>query len=116
MSMERRVRRTTRNTTLELHDGVVLADATSAPITVTLPHAGYAALNSLEFVVKRLNAGVNAVTVVPKIAAQTIDGAANRALAAQYNAVRLVPEPRLAANGGTGASPTGYVWHVVGSA
>lgn len=65
---------------------VVLGDATSAAFNVTLP----AAASGRTVIVKKIDASANAVTVVP--ASGTIDGAANHALATQYDAVRLVSD------------------------
>jgi len=53
---------------------------------VTLPSA--AICEGRVYVVKRLNAGANAVTVTPA-GAETIDGAATAVLGAQYAAVMI---------------------------
>lgn len=73
---------------------VVLADATSAAFTVTLPPANPYA--GVAFTVKKTDASANAVTVD---GAETIDGAANYALAAQYDAVTVISN--------------GTAWHVI---
>ncbi len=72
-------------TELELDD-VVIADATGAAFNFTLLTA--AARKGRHLVVKRINAGANAVTIVPA-GAETIDGAANLALGAQWAIARL---------------------------
>lgn len=61
---------------------LVLADATSGALNVTLPDATENFGRSIT--VKRINAGANAVTL-NTVLAQTIDGAATQALAAQWN-------------------------------
>lgn len=66
---------------------LVLADATGGAFTVTLPSAAVA---GRQVIVKRMNTGVNNVTVAP--AAGTIDGAANVALTAQYQVTRLIAD------------------------
>lgn len=66
---------------------VVLADATAAAFTVTLPAATVGAVVR----VKKVDASVNAVTVAGAGGA-TVDGAANTALAAQWNHVTLVSD------------------------
>lgn len=70
-------------------DRVILADATSAPFTVTLPSAqgrhGQQALT-----VKRMNGGGNAVTI--GAASGTIDGAATQSLGSQYAKLSMVSD------------------------
>lgn len=63
--------------TVEEEVYLVLADAVGAPFTVTLPSA----TNRLgrEIIIKRMNAGGNAVTI-----GGTVDGAVNPTLGAQY--------------------------------
>jgi hypothetical protein len=67
-------------------DEVVLADATAASLTVTLPYA--ADCRACVLTVKKTDAGANAVTVAAK-SGETVDGSASVTLAAQYDAVRL---------------------------
>lgn len=69
-------------------DRVVLADAVGGAFAVTLPVAAEAAERLV--VVKRLNAGANAVTVTPAAVAETIDGTATLVLPAQYATALLV--------------------------
>jgi hypothetical protein len=75
--------------TMQPLDRIVLADATSAPFTVTLPSAqgrhGQQALT-----VKRMNAGGNAVTV--GAASGLIDGAATQSLGSQYARLSVVSD------------------------
>ena len=67
-------------------DKTILADATGAAFTVTLPTA--VGRDSVVYVVKKIDAGANAVTVATT-SSQTIDGAATASLAAQYAVVRV---------------------------
>lgn len=67
-------------------DYLILVDATAGAVTVTLPVAANS--NAAMIVVKKIDAGANAVTVDAN-GAETIDGAANVALAAQYDAVTV---------------------------
>lgn len=73
--------------TAKIDDCLILADATSGAVTVTLPSA----INSAGAVlrVKRLNSGANSVTISGALG-QTIDGAASKSLAAQYDKLVLV--------------------------
>ena len=75
--------------TMTGRDKIVLADATSAPFTVTLPSA-VGRKNQQPLIVKRQNAGGNAVTVGS--AGGNIDGAATSVIAAQYSVVRVVSD------------------------
>lgn len=68
-------------------DSVILANSTAGAITVSLPPAATA--TGRVFVVKRVNAGANNVTVDP-FGAETIDGAATNVLSAQWAYVRFV--------------------------
>jgi hypothetical protein len=75
-------------------DDVILADATSGAFTITLPTAAGTAPTyfapSRSIVIKRVNSGANAVTIVAP-ASQTIDGGASYILTAQYKYVTLTP-------------------------
>lgn len=62
-------------------------DTTAGAVTVTLPDAGDVAPDTM-FVVKRLTAGANALTV--STVAGTIDGAATKSLASQWDVGRYV--------------------------
>jgi hypothetical protein len=67
-------------------DEVVLVNAAAGAMAVTLPYA--ADCKFCVLTVKKTDASANAVTVAAK-SGETVDGAANVALAAQYDAVRL---------------------------
>lgn len=69
-------------------DQTILADATGAAFTVTLPTP--VGIKGKTYTVKRLNAGANAVTI--GTAAGLIDGAATQALAAQYAKLTMVSD------------------------
>lgn len=79
-------------------DKVVLADATGGAFTVTLPNAAFRK-NQQPIIVKRLNAGGNAVTIGS--AGGTIDGAATVSLAAQYSTKSFMSD--------------GSNWHMIAS-
>jgi hypothetical protein len=92
------VRSITASATVEdVADAVIVADATSAPVTVTLPTA---AGHRRQYTVKRLNSGANAVTVAAA-GGETIDGAGTYPLSTQYQAVTVASD--------------GTAWHVVGT-
>lgn len=65
---------------------VHLVDATTGPVTATLPLAA-SAVNQFYYI-KKVDVSANAVTVEGN-GAETIDGAANQSLAAQYNAITV---------------------------
>lgn len=71
------VRVVTASTTLDVRrcGGLILADATTAPLTVTL-HDYNALMRGQEVTVKKTDASVNAVTIAPA-SGQNIDGFAN---------------------------------------
>jgi hypothetical protein len=62
-------------------DSTLLCDATTAAFTVTLPAA--ASNSGLTYIIKKIDASVNAVTVDANLA-ETIDGALTKVLSAQY--------------------------------
>jgi len=66
-------------TTATVADGTILADATSAPFTVTLPAAADAM--NMTLTVVRTNGGGNAVTI-----GGTVSGVVNPTLGSQYSA------------------------------
>lgn len=72
--------------TITTSDLAILCNATTAAFTVTLPTA--ASASGYEFVVKKIDSSVNAVTVDPN-GAELIDGAATYALSAQWKYVRF---------------------------
>jgi len=80
------IRTVTVAMTVLITDSTILADATGGAFAVNLPPA--ATCEGRVYVVKRLNAGANAVTVTPA-GAETIDGAATAVLGAQYAVVML---------------------------
>ncbi len=80
------VRAVSAAVTVLITDSTILADATGGAFAVTLPSA--ALCKGRQYVVKRMNAGANNVTVTPA-GAETIDGAATAVLTAQYMVVRL---------------------------
>ena len=69
------------NYTINSNDSIVLVDATSGAITITLPIALESEQKRLT--VKKIDASANIVTVVRQ-GASLIDGATNKLLAAQY--------------------------------
>lgn len=75
------------NTTLNATNAIVLVDATSGAITITLPTA--ASANGRHYTIKKIDSSSNAVTVDGD-GAETIDGATTVSLAAQYDAVEVV--------------------------
>lgn len=70
-------------------DYVVLVDATSGAITVTLPPA--ADFEPYKITVKKTDVSANAVTVEGN-ASETVDGAANTSLASQWDTVTVVSD------------------------
>lgn len=75
--------------TITTSDDIVLCNASSGAFTVTLPTAS--GNTGLQFVVKRLNSGSNAVTVATA-GGQTIDGASTVSLSSQYEFITLVSD------------------------
>ena len=80
------VRASSATTTAEYSDGTLLIDATGGARTVNLLPAAYVV--DRVYTVKKVDAGVNAVTVDPS-GAETIDGAATYALALQWASVTI---------------------------
>ena len=74
--------------TLAATDSVILADATAAVFTVTLPSA--AGVTGRQYTIKKVDSSANAVTIAS--AAGNIDGAATKSLTAQWQAVRVVSD------------------------
>jgi|SRR6185436_10631419 len=72
--------------TVLVTDSTVLADAGGAAFNVTLPTA--IGIKGREYLVKRMNAGGNNVTIACT-GGQTIDGAATVVLGAQYDRARV---------------------------
>lgn len=88
--MTRAVSRTvTTATTATEADGLIAADATSAPFTVTLPDPN--TVGGMTVTIKRINGAANAVTI-----GGTVDGAVNPTLGSQYASVTVqafIPSP-----------------------
>lgn len=84
----RTFRTVTASETLTAQDDVVLADATSGAITLTLPPVtdGYK-----EFCVKKIDASANAVTIDGD-GSETIDGATTLVLASQYDTAKFASD------------------------
>ena len=79
----------TANYTATIFDEVVLADATSGNVTISLPTSvGNGGKN---FKVKKVDASANTVTVDPN-SSQTIDGAATKVLSSQYAFINIVSD------------------------
>lgn len=76
------VRTVTAADTITIQDDTILADATSAPFTVTLLPA--AQCQFLKVNIKRLNGGGNAVTI-----GGTVDGSVNPTLGSQYSSITI---------------------------
>ena len=70
-------------------DEIILANATSASITITLPKA--VGLTGQTYTIKRINSGGNDVTV-GTTSSQTIDGITTYALSAQYKYVKVASD------------------------
>jgi hypothetical protein len=81
------VRSVTATTAIVSSDFAILADSTSGAITVSLPPAATA--NGRIFFVKRVNAGLNSITVDP-FGSETIDGAATNVLTLQWAKISII--------------------------
>jgi hypothetical protein len=77
----------TANYTVATSDTVILADATSGSVTITLPTASSA--SGYRFFVKRIDNSGNSVTV-QRSSSDTIDGAINQTLGLQYMSITVV--------------------------
>lgn len=94
--IQRPVRAVTASMTVnDITDSLIVADATGAPITVTLPPA---AGHTRSYDIKRLNSGANAVTVAAA-GADLIDGSGTYPLTVQYENVTVQSD--------------GVGWHIV---
>lgn len=80
------IRTITATDSVSTTDSTILCDATAGALTLNLPAAS--AGNKRVLHVKKIDASANAVIIDPN-GAETIDGAATRALAAQWDAVTL---------------------------
>lgn len=81
------VRTVTANTTITSDDHTVLCDTTAGSITVTLPDS--AAVRGRSFIVKKISADANTVTV-DGLGSQTIDGSASVVLSNQWDWIGVV--------------------------
>jgi hypothetical protein len=79
----------TANYTLTATDSIILANAASGAVALTLPTAVGCA--GRVYTLKKIDSSANAVTVATS-ASQTIDGASSQALAAQWNLVRVASD------------------------
>jgi hypothetical protein len=70
-----------------LNDSIILVDATSGAITVTLPAASDC--EQKRFTIKKTDISANAVTIDGN-GAETIDGAATKTLSTQYKSYELI--------------------------
>jgi len=75
--------------TLSVDDSTVLVDASGGAVTVTLKSA--LDCEQKRITIKKIDSSGNAVTVDAD-GSETIDGAATKSLAAQYNYIELVAE------------------------
>ncbi len=80
-------RNVTASTGVTLNDGWLLCDATSGPLTITLPDAADAAGHA--FVFKKIDATASPVTIAGDA---NIDGQASFTLAQQYNALTILSD------------------------
>jgi len=80
-------RSVTASTSIVSSDFAIIADSTAGAITVSLPPAATA--NGRIFFVKRVNAGLNSVTVDP-FGSETIDGASTHVLTLQWHRVEII--------------------------
>lgn len=86
----------TSNATLTTSQTVVLCDASSGAITVTLPAAS--GNDGRHYHIKKIDSSGNAVTIDGN-GSETIDGETTQAIAVQYNSIQLVCD--------------GSVWHIL---
>jgi hypothetical protein len=97
--------------TLQSSDDVILADASSAAFTLTLPAA--ASVTGKKFIIKKIDSGFNQVTIDGN-SSETIDGSADRKLSTQYESITIVSDgtnwqllDRRIPSGWTSFTPTG---------
>lgn len=74
--------------TMALSEQVYFVDATDGAVTITLPAADE---SSMRLSIKKIDSSANAVTVAAA-GSDTIDGAATKSLASQYDAVEVVSD------------------------
>lgn len=86
LELKKRIYEISTAYTVTLEDSTVLADATSAAFTITLPKAYNA--NGYIFTIKKIDSSANAVTVDGD-GAETIDGATTQVISFQYDSVTV---------------------------
>lgn len=82
------VRTVVQNTVVTIADWYIIVDATNQDVIVTLP---LSSMGVRAVGVKRIDGSANAVTIVPS-GGDTIDGAAFKTIAVQYNALAFAPD------------------------
>jgi len=124
LSSESVVRVATATGSAYLTDDLIIANAASGAITLTLPSAS--TITGKEFVFKKSDSSSNQVTIVGA-GSETIDGSANRKLNIRYESVRLVSDganwldvsqksnrtptiQKFTSGNGTYATPTGVTY------
>lgn len=83
------VRSVTASATAAFADSLILADTTAGNVTITLPTVGSSRALGKQFIVKRMTAGANTLTVAAA-SGETIDGAASQTIASQYATLRII--------------------------
>ena len=76
----------TGNTTLDDNYSIILVDATSAAVTITLPSA--ASYSGRVYYVKKIDSSVNAVTI-DAVGSETIDNQLTAVISSQYTCLTL---------------------------
>lgn len=79
----------TTNYSVTSADSVLLCDATSGSLTLTLPSA--TGITGRQYTIKRISSGANTVTVAAQ-SGETIDGAATHVLGTQYGFITVVSD------------------------
>ena len=83
------VRTVTGNTTLNIHDGMVLVDTTGGNVTITLPAANaFGSGWGQDLIIKRTSGGINTLTVSAG-SGDTIQGAASVSLVSQFSSQQI---------------------------
>ena len=77
----------TTNYTATTSDNVILVNASSGDVTITLP----ASSSGLNFTVKKIDSSSNTVTVASN-GSETIDGSSTQVIISQYDAISLVSD------------------------
>ncbi len=70
-------------------DGIILANATSAGFTVTLPTA--IGVTGIEYTIKKTDSSINLVTIATT-SSQTIDGITTKTLGTQYASITVISD------------------------